>query len=264
MSPPPQRERELGGALPRRREDQRLVRLVTLEDLEQQLFLLTLHDRVKDVAHLIGNAGAAVHPHDLRMQQVAIRDVTHLVGERCREERGLTAHRRATNDGVDVVDEAHVEHPIGFIEHEEAHLPQGQPGRVDEVEDAARCSDDEITAFAQRRFLSGARGSAIRQHGAQPEVLSKALRLTGDLDRQLTRRADHQSLRIRPALAKLLEHRQQERERLAGPGRGDPDQIGAGAEHRKGFFLDRGGGVVAGFVERALHLVAEVEVLEFE
>ena len=65
-----------------------------------------------------------------------------------REHQRLPLRRKLGDDLPDVVDEAHVEHAVGFVEHE--HLDAGEPQRValDQVEQAARRGDQHVDAVA--------------------------------------------------------------------------------------------------------------------
>ena len=50
--------------------------------------------------------------------QMALRDATHFSGHRRGEQRDLSFLRRLFENPFDVVDEAHAQHFVRFIEHE--------------------------------------------------------------------------------------------------------------------------------------------------
>jgi len=52
------------------------------------------------------------------------------------------------------VDEAHVEHLIGFIEHECFDVPQIDDPLVDQIEQPAGRGDDDVDPAADRDFLA--------------------------------------------------------------------------------------------------------------
>ena len=59
--------------------------------------------------------------------------------------------RQHGDDALDVVDEAHVEHAVGFVEHEHLDLVEAQRALVHEIEQAAGRGDQHVDAVRQRR-----------------------------------------------------------------------------------------------------------------
>ena len=57
------------------------------------------------------------------------------------------------DDLADVVDEAHVEHAVGFVEHQKLDLVEPQGVAVDEVEQPAGRGDQNIDAVHQGAHL---------------------------------------------------------------------------------------------------------------
>ena len=86
------------------------------------------------------------------------------------------------------MDEAHVEHPIGFIEHEDLDLAQVDGALADVVEQAARRRDHDLGAAPQAAHLAVEANAAVdggRADGALGAVGSDALL---DLQRELAGR----------------------------------------------------------------------------
>jgi hypothetical protein len=101
------------------REDQHLVPVVLLDEVRQQVLLHLAADRVDLLARC---SGGLVAPRDLdqhRLVQQAVGDVLDLVAEGRREQQALLFLRQHREHLLDVVDEAHVEHAVGFVEHED-------------------------------------------------------------------------------------------------------------------------------------------------
>jgi hypothetical protein len=194
---------------------------------------------------------ADVHLDRLRLEHVPRGQVAHAVRDRRREEDRLPAHRCLAQDRVDVVDEAHVEHPVRLVQHEVAQSAQREPGGSDEVEQPPRCADDDVTAGGQLLLLLAAGGAAVGQHGSHAHVTAEAVRLAGHLYGQLTRRTDDQRLGVGTGLVEALEDRQQKGQRLARAGLGDSDQVPAVEQDRDRLLLDRRRRVVAGVVQRS-------------
>jgi hypothetical protein len=68
---------------------------------------------------------AARHFDQLRRLQHAVGKLLDLVGEGGREQQALALLRQHGEDALDVGDEAHVEHAVGFVEHQHLDLGEG-------------------------------------------------------------------------------------------------------------------------------------------
>ena len=80
-----------------------------------------------------------------------------------REEQGLPLCGQLRHDGADVVDEPHIEHAVGFIEHEVLDAAEAKRVATHEVEQAAGCGDEHVDAVEQRTHLAAHRHAADRQ-----------------------------------------------------------------------------------------------------
>ena len=54
--------------------------------------------------------------------------------------------RRLLEDPLDVVDETHLQHLVGFVEHEAGHSAEVERAALDVVHHAARRADDDVRA----------------------------------------------------------------------------------------------------------------------
>src|SRR3546814_10247927 len=70
-----------------------------------------------------------------------------------REQRDLTRVRRGLEDGFDVLDETHLQHFVGFVEHQITDAGQIERAALEMVEHASRRADDDMYAAPQRREL---------------------------------------------------------------------------------------------------------------
>ncbi len=114
-----------------------------------------------------------------------------------REQRHLALGRRLLQHRLDVVDEAHAQHLVGFVEHQRAQRGQVERALVEVVDDAAGSADHDVHAAAQRLQLRAVALAAVdRQHVEAGQVRGVALEGLGDLDRQFARRCQHQRLRL--------------------------------------------------------------------
>ena len=113
-------------------------------------------------------------------------------------------------DAAHVVDEAHVQHPVGLVQHEDL-----QPGQVDEllaveVAQAAGGGHQDVHAIFQPLHLGGLAHAAEDDGGAQGQVLAIGLKALLDLEGQLPGGGEDQGpdgAALGLMAAKLLEQR---------------------------------------------------------
>ena len=100
------------------REDEHLEPVLRPDQMRKQLALAVAIHRMHGLRdHFDGR----IAPRDLdqrrRVEQV-VGELADLVGKRRREQEVLPLLRQQREDSPDVADEAHVEHPVGFVEDE--------------------------------------------------------------------------------------------------------------------------------------------------
>ena len=83
----------------------------------------------------------------------AVGERLDLVGERRREQQVLPALRQQREDALDVADEAHVEHPVRLVEHEDLDVAQVDGALALVVEQAAGRGDEDVDAALELRDL---------------------------------------------------------------------------------------------------------------
>ena len=103
-----------------------------------------------------------------------MRALQHLVGEPLDllregggEQQALTLGRQQREDALDVGDEAHVEHAVGLVQHQDFDLTEVDRLLFDVVEQAARGGDDDFDATAQFHLLRPDVHPAVNAHRAQ-------------------------------------------------------------------------------------------------
>ena len=114
---------------PRAAEDDRGGRVFHLEDTVERRRFLSAADDVGDLAdarHLAGPGLLTRNRDALRLIQVAFRNLQDARWQRRRKERRLARGGRLLEDRVDVFGEAHIEHLVGFVEHEDPYRIQVQ------------------------------------------------------------------------------------------------------------------------------------------
>jgi hypothetical protein len=190
-----------------------------------------------------------------------------LRGEGGGKHQRLALLRQLLQDALDRRQEAHVEHAVGFVEHQVAHTGQRHRVLLHQVHQAAGRGDQHINPARRRGDLRALADAAVDRGAAEPEFIAIALHAGQHLGGELTRRHQHQGAHAlgHHALAVLLEHlqdRQGEAGGLAGAGLRAGHQIVAGEHFGDGLHLDRRRRVIACGSERAQEFGAEPQRFE--
>ena len=104
---------------------------------------------------------------------------------------GISAH-----DPLDVGQEAQVEHLVGLVEHEGAHVAEVEVALLGQVDQPARGADDDVDAGAQRLDLRLVGAAAVDGEHADRRGRGGHLEVAGDLDAQLAGGDDDERLRL--------------------------------------------------------------------
>ena len=182
------------------------------------------------------------HAHRIRAQnrRGKFRDV---VGHRRAEEQVLAVLREERHNLADVVNEPHVEHAVGFIEHEEFQRPERNRLLVDEIKQPSRSRHQHVHAANQVTLLRGivhaAKNAGGRNRGELRVFLEAVLHLDGKLAR---RQQDKRPTRLGCAelsrIEQALQNRERERRRLPRSRLGNSQKVLAFEQARDRFFLD--------------------------
>ena len=89
------------------------------------------------------------HLNALGVAQQLAGQVGDVLGEGRREQQVLALRRQLGQNLLDVVDEAHVEHAVGFVEHEDFHVRQVDGLLVGKVEQAPGAGHEHVDALGQ-------------------------------------------------------------------------------------------------------------------
>ena len=198
-----------------------------------------------------------------RVAQELLDDPAHAGRHGGGEQQRLPPAGEQGQDTLDIGHEAHVEHPVGLVDHEDVDAAEQHLAAVEPVEQAAGGRDQDVDAPLQRLLLVAHADAADQQRHGQVEMLAVDLEILRRLGRELARRRDdHRARHPRPgpAVGQDMQHRQDERGRLAGAGLGDADHVAAGQHHRDGPGLDGGGLGVARVGDGPEDRLVETEV----
>ena len=160
-----------------------------------------------------------------------------------REEQGLPTRRGQFEDALNVGDEAHVEHAVGFVDDHDLDAVQHDLAAFEQVQQAARRGDQDVDALVQQRDLVAHGDAADQQGPAQLGALGVFLERGGNLVGQFPGRGQNEGARhprLGPARSQPVDHRQGEGGGLAGAGLGDTEHVAAGKCHGNCRGLDGG------------------------
>jgi len=169
-------------------------------------------------------------------------------------------------DLADVADEAHVEHAIGFVEHQDLQCAEPHDFLLVEVEQTARCGHENVAATLQGIDLRIDTDTAEDHDRAQLFMLAVHHDAFLHLGCQLAGRGQYQ----RPDLlvgsgrfsGEPLQQWQCETGRLAGAGLGGGHDILTGQDGGDGALLDGGWSGIAGIVHGLEQRCAEAQFIE--
>ncbi len=178
-----------------------------------------------------------------------------------REQQVLALLGQLADDALHVGPEAHVEHAVGFVEHDDLDLGEGEVAALDHVEQAARRGDDEVDAAAHRFHLRLVGHAAVDGYDVLAGVLAAGASDFVDLGAELARGGDHEGAHALAA-PEALQDGQHEGGRLAGAGLGAADDVAAVDDLGDGLFLDGGRRVVTERVDGVEHGAAKTELGE--
>ena len=197
-----------------------------------------------------------------RRLQELLRDRLDLLRHRRGEEQRLARLRRRRDDAADRRQEAHVEHAIGFVEHQHLQRVEIHVALLHQVDQAAGRGDDDVDAAAQRLDLRAFTDAAEDRGVAQAAGAARRRACSPRSATTSSRVGAITSTRMRRsgcAIREPLEQRQHERRGLAGAGLRHADHVAAGENDRDRLRLDRRRLDVALFRERLRELRAEAE-----
>ena len=221
------------------------------------------HERLGDVLGGRGGLGD-LDPH--RIVQERIGETSDLGRHGGREEQRLARERHQLADALDVRDEAHVEHPVGFVDDQDLDRVQKQAAAAGEIEQAAGGGDDHVGAARDLGLLVAERDAADQERQVQLVVDAVFVERLFDLGGKLARRLENEGAGHARAGAAPLQHRQHRQSEgggLAGAGLGDAQDVAAFQGVGNGLFLNRRRRVVARRFDGFEHFLAQAEFAKF-
>ena len=134
-------------------EDQRALHRLVAQQVAQQVALVCRIDQDHRVPHGACHRGRRGDAHLLGIDQELLAEPLDLRPEGGGEHQRLTDARQHLDDALDIGDEAHVEHAVGLVDHEDLDAAQHDPAALEHVDQAAGRGDQDIRVLAERGFL---------------------------------------------------------------------------------------------------------------
>ena len=190
-------------------------REVVYHAFQRQILVLGVH-HVVYMVYVLGSFVAASHHNLLRVVQVVACNLLYFLAHRGREEQRVAVFGHAFEYLVDAFREAHVEHFVGFVEHNVPHGVELCHSAVHQVDKTAGRGHYYLCPVAQRLYLVFDRSAAVYGHDVDAvDVFGKVLQIVGYLQAQLPGGTEDERLCLTHTRVGALQHRNAERSRLA-------------------------------------------------
>ena len=156
--------------------------------------VISPHQLLGDVL-VLGGVGGNLDALDVVLLQ-RLGQAAHFTGEGGAGHQGLALDRQGLGDVLDVVDEAHVQHAVGFVQHQHLDVLKNRLAAAQVVDQTAGSGDQDVQRHAQSTQLIGIRHAA--DDGGHAQVRHKAAVVCsslGHLHGQFTGGHQHQNAR---------------------------------------------------------------------
>ena len=210
--------------------------LQVLDEPRQQEFLVALFHMVQALLDAVHGAGHRVHLDEGGLAQDACGQLFDLGGHGGAEHQVLTLPGQLCDHLLHIVHKAHIQHPVGFVQHKDLKVREIDKSLTDQVVEPSRAGDQDVHALFQRFHLRCLAHAAKNDGAAQLEILAVGIKAFADLQSKLTGRGQDQGADGTLSAGRIgrepVQHGQRKSSRLAGTGLGAAHQIPAG-QHRR-------------------------------
>ena len=240
--------------------------VILAQDLAQRVALGACRHAHLELGDIDVRAGRPRHLDIFRVRQEPVGQFLDRRRHRCRKQQRLARGGQFAADRFDIGDEPHVEHAIGFVDHQQFASGQQDLAAFEQIHQASGRGDQHVDAIGQRLDLIAHLDPADQQRHAQIVVLAVLFEVFGNLRGQFAGRFENQRPRHQRATAAMrqnVDHRQHETGGLARAGLRDADDVAHHQHRRDGLRLDRSRLVIAGIKHRLEQFVRQAEIGEF-
>ena len=214
---------------------------MVIDQADQRLGLPSRRDLVEPLVDRRGSNILPLDGHGLGIARVPVDEFLDLAGEGRREEDRLALLGCRIQNLLDVVAEAHVEHPVGLVKNGDLEVLELEGAALQVVDDATGGADDDLDTLFELEQLAVVGGPAVDGNRVDRALESSELvNLIGHLLGEFACGTEDQDLDGTVLGIDLLDSGDGEGGRLAGARLGLADKIAAGKQDRDGGGLDRG------------------------
>ena len=209
-----------------------------------------------------GRGGGAGHFDAHRIVQKGLGEPGDLRRHGGGEKQSLPRERHELADALDIRDEPHVEHPVGFVDDKNLDAGQKQLAAFGKIQKPARRRDQDIGAPHDLGFLIAEGNAANQQRDVELMIDPVAGKTFLDLRGELAGRLEDQGARHPcPGAASFQprQHRKRESRGLAGAGLGNPKHVASRENLRDRFGLNGGRRDVPRGLDGLENLLAETK-----
>ena len=240
-----------------------LLHQVALKQREEEHRLELLRHRVDRLGDPDGRRGLPLETDGRRVPEHLAGERDDRGGHRGAEEERLPARRQVAQHAPDVGQEAHVEHPVGLVQHEVLDAGELCVGGPEVVEQPARRRDQHVHPGPERVLLRPHPDAAEDRRAGDGGVHGELVQLLENLRRQLARRREHQRAGGAAALIdEAMQDRQQEGGGLAAARHGGGQHVPPFERGRNGIHLDGRGAGEAELLDALQETRVELEATE--
>ena len=182
---------------------------------------------------------------------------------RGREQQCLPILGQLGADFLDIGNESHVEHAVGFVDDQQVAAVEHDLAAPEQVHQPAGGGDQHVDALFERLDLVAHLNAADQQCHRELVIFAVFHEILGDLRGKLARRLENQRPRHpcpAAAVSENVDHRQDEARGLSRSGLGDADDVAAHQDRGDDPALDRGWRVVTAVADRAQQFVGKAEI----
>ena len=175
--------------------------------LQGEILVLGIY-QIVDVVYMLSTLVARTHYDFLVVVQVVEGNLLDVLAHGSREEQSVSIFRNVLEDGIDALREAHVQHLVSLIKHHVVHVLQLSHATINQIEQTARGSHDNLHTMLQGANLASDVGTAINSGNMQTvDVLGKTVQIVCYLEAELTCRTEDDSLCLLAAGIGFLDNR---------------------------------------------------------
>ena len=227
------------------REHQHLAPVLLLDDVQQHRLLPGTAHGVDDLPDALHRGVARCDLDALGTAQQAAREFADFVAEGRRKQQALLVARQQRKNLLHVVNEAHVQHPVGFIEHQRLHAGKIEQALLLQIQQPSGRGDEHVHATLDALDLR-VHANAAENHGrADVQVFRVGTEGFLDLRGQFARRRQNQGAdrrvpaRRRGVLREVMKDGQRKGRRLSRARLGPGEQVRALQDQWNGLRLYR-------------------------